>query len=300
MSKYLGDIAEDAIIYDDFTTTDSTGDPTTLSGTPVLSVYKDDNTTQSVAGITLIVDFDSVTGLNNWEIDTSADAFYATGSDYKVVITTGTVDGTPVVGYVVATFSIENRFDNGVSALNDFDPANDDVAVVTLVNTTTASTNAETAIGNLNDIAAPDVTDDMIADARWLGANSPQSMFITTTIVAVSLESGTWTSGTITFTGYSDRFGFGSSRGYGSFDGTTYTPGAGSGNSPSIDIQFASMNLGSSCVLKITDTAGYEQLLYVDEVTAETDDAFIALADGRLALWDSNGLFPVSGITIPT
>lgn len=104
---YLGDIAEDATL--DFKFTTVSGAPATLSGTPALSVYKANGTTQTTAGITLTVDFDSVTGLNHARIDTSADAFYATGNDYQVVITTGTVGGTSVVGYVVGEFSIENR-----------------------------------------------------------------------------------------------------------------------------------------------------------------------------------------------
>lgn len=108
---WIGDVIEDDTIYFNFTTT-SAGAPTTLAGTPVLSVYKDDGTTQSVAGITLSVDFDGVTGLNNVKIILT-DAFYVTGADYSVVITTGTVDGNSVVGYVVGQFAIENRFPVG-------------------------------------------------------------------------------------------------------------------------------------------------------------------------------------------
>ena len=108
--SYIGDYAEDfATLNFKFTTVGTTGAPTTLSGTPVVSVYKANSLTQSTAGITLTVDFDTVTGLNNVLIDLSADAFYAVGNDYHVVITTGTVGGTSVVGYVVAQFSIENR-----------------------------------------------------------------------------------------------------------------------------------------------------------------------------------------------
>lgn len=108
--SYQGDYAEDAIVDFTFHTNGTTGAPTTLSGTPALSVYKANSTTQSTAGITLSADFDTVTGLNHVRIDTSADAFYATGNDYSVVITTGTVGGTSVVGYTVGSFSIENRF----------------------------------------------------------------------------------------------------------------------------------------------------------------------------------------------
>ena len=108
---YIGNYTEDyADLNFKFTTRDGTGLPTTLLGTPALSVYKSNDATQTTAGITLSVDFDTITGLNNVKIDLSADAFYAVGEDYAVVITTGTVDGVSVVGEVVGHFSIENRF----------------------------------------------------------------------------------------------------------------------------------------------------------------------------------------------
>jgi len=109
--KYLGDYAEDyATLNFKFSTHKADGTPITLAGSPVVSVYKANGTTQSTAGITLTVDFDGVTGLNNVLIDLSADAFYAVGNDYSVVITTGTVDSVSVVGTVLAHFSIENRY----------------------------------------------------------------------------------------------------------------------------------------------------------------------------------------------
>jgi hypothetical protein len=111
--QYLGDYAEDyATLNFKFSTHKADGTPIALAGTPAISVYKANGTTQSTAGITLSVDFDSVTGLNNVLIDLSADAFYAVGNDYSVVITTGTVNSISVVGTVLAHFSIENRFES--------------------------------------------------------------------------------------------------------------------------------------------------------------------------------------------
>ena len=109
---YLGDYTEDyATLNHKFTTNDSTGLGTTLTS-GVISVYKGSATdSESTAGVILAADFDGVTGLNNVLIDLSADAFYATGQDYSIVLTAGTVDSISVAGYVVATFSIENRFD---------------------------------------------------------------------------------------------------------------------------------------------------------------------------------------------
>lgn len=108
MPGNIGDYAPSTVVYDKFVTTSaSTGAPTPLAGTPALSVYKDNSTTQSTTGVTLTVDFDGVTGLNHWTVDTSADGtFYAAGSNFQVVITTGTVGGTSAVGYVVGSFSL--------------------------------------------------------------------------------------------------------------------------------------------------------------------------------------------------
>jgi hypothetical protein len=104
----LGDFDTSSVIYFKFTTfRPSTGAPFTLAGTPALSVYKDASTTQTTTGVTLTVDFDGVTGLNHVAIDTSADGtFYAAGSFFDVVITTGTVDSVSAVGVVVGRFTL--------------------------------------------------------------------------------------------------------------------------------------------------------------------------------------------------
>jgi hypothetical protein len=133
--QYLGDYAEDyATLNFKFSTHKADGTPATLSGTPAISVYKANGTTQSTAGITLTADFDSVTGLNNVLIDLSADAFYAVANDYSVVITTGTVDSVSVVGTVLAHFSIENRFN--------------EVDVTKISGDSTAADNLESACDN--------------------------------------------------------------------------------------------------------------------------------------------------------
>lgn len=106
---YLGDFAAGGTVLLRFTTKAVTDVPTTLAGTPAVSVYKN-STTQSTAGVTLTVDYDSVTGLNHVLIDTSADGtFYSAGSDFTVVVTTGTVNSVSYVGTVVGAFSIANR-----------------------------------------------------------------------------------------------------------------------------------------------------------------------------------------------
>jgi hypothetical protein len=110
--SYLGDIAAAQVLYFHFTTRQfSTGAPIT-SASLAISVYKDDSTTQSTAGITttFTTGFDNVAGLVSVKIDTSADGtFYAAGHDFSVVITTGTADSVSIVGEVVGGFSIANR-----------------------------------------------------------------------------------------------------------------------------------------------------------------------------------------------
>lgn len=105
MGSYYGDRAAASTVMIMFATTVN-GVPTTLAGTPAVSVYKN-STTESTAGITLAVDYDGRTGLNQLLIDTSADGtFYATNNDFTAVITTGTVGGVSQVGVEVGAFSI--------------------------------------------------------------------------------------------------------------------------------------------------------------------------------------------------
>ncbi len=106
---YYGDRAPASTVYFNFNTASfADGSPITLAGTPSLAVYKN-SLTQSTAGLTLTVDYDSVTGLHHVVVDTSADGtFYAAGNDFTVVIAAGTVGGTSVVGRVVGSFSLNN------------------------------------------------------------------------------------------------------------------------------------------------------------------------------------------------
>lgn len=106
---YLGDITLGETLDFKFSTVGTTGAPTTLAGTPVVSAYVGNSTTQITAGITLTVDFDGVTGLHNVRVVASGANGFAAQTNVDLVITTGTVGGTSVVGYVVGSFSIENR-----------------------------------------------------------------------------------------------------------------------------------------------------------------------------------------------
>lgn len=94
----------------------SSGAPTALGGSPVLSCYEANSTTEITAGITLDVDFDGRTGLNHVRMVITDANGYSVGNDYAVVITTGTVGINSRVGMVVGTFSIENRHPSSIVA----------------------------------------------------------------------------------------------------------------------------------------------------------------------------------------
>lgn len=145
----LGDFAVSTVVYGKFTTfRPSTGAAYTLGGTPALSVYKDNSTTQSTTGVTLTADFDSVTGLNHFAIDTSADGtFYSAGSFFDIVITTGTVDSISVVGSVVGSFTLRKTSTGLTTA--DFtatQKASITTAAMALARTATAQAGASSTI----------------------------------------------------------------------------------------------------------------------------------------------------------
>lgn len=103
----MRDITLGITFYHKFTTRAfATGIPGTLGGTPVVSAYEDANVTQITAGITLTVDFDSVTGLNHLAIVATSGNGFENGKSYFLVITTGTVDSVSVVGEVVGEFTV--------------------------------------------------------------------------------------------------------------------------------------------------------------------------------------------------
>lgn len=137
--QHLGDFNPSDTIDFKFVTANSTGAPTALTS-GAISVYKDNSTTQSTSGVTLTASFDSVTGLNHVRITTSSDgSFYAAGSSFQVVITTGTVDSVSVVGYVVANFTIRQ------AAAYDAITGTPDVNVAQISGDSTAADNLEAA-----------------------------------------------------------------------------------------------------------------------------------------------------------
>jgi hypothetical protein len=104
----MRDITLEDTVYFRFTTRAfSTGVPTTLGGTPALSVLESNNATPITAGVSLSVDRASVTGLNEATVVATAANGYEVGKSYALYISAGTVGGTSVVGEVVAEFTIQ-------------------------------------------------------------------------------------------------------------------------------------------------------------------------------------------------
>jgi len=108
MAAYLGDYNEDDMLYFLWDTVDADGASVTRATDGTVQVYKDNNVAQSVAGVTDAEDFDGLAGVHACTIDLSADAFYATGADYSVVLQGAVISGE-TVNAVLAHFSIENR-----------------------------------------------------------------------------------------------------------------------------------------------------------------------------------------------
>ena len=107
---YQGDIRLGDTIDWKFTTRKfSTGAPFTLAGSPSLAAYVGNGTTEITSGLTLSVDFDGVTGLNNVRVVATSGNGFATATNISVSIAAGTVDSVSVVGEVIGSFSIENR-----------------------------------------------------------------------------------------------------------------------------------------------------------------------------------------------
>lgn len=108
---YLGDFRVNSTVRGFFNSRKSNNDPVTVSGSPFIAVYKDGGVTESTAGTTLTVDFDSRTGLHSFTVDTASDGnFYVPHADYGVILASGMVDGVNIAGTKIAEFSIENRY----------------------------------------------------------------------------------------------------------------------------------------------------------------------------------------------
>lgn len=159
VASYRGDYPPDSVLNFKFTTaTASTGAATQLTGSPGAACYKDGTTSPTTNSVSILPDWNSITGLNNIRIDTSGnDGFFSEGSSFDCVLTAGTVGGTSVVGYRVVSFSIARNTANLWqirTATVSTTTAQLGVNVVTWKGTDAASTNVDT---NVQRLAGTDV-----------------------------------------------------------------------------------------------------------------------------------------------
>lgn len=107
---YLGDFATGKTVRVKWNSADATAAPSSASSVTV-KIYKDSSTTtETTTGVTHTEDLDSVTGLNEAVIDTSADGtFYSAGSEYFIIATAATINGVSVAGLLLGHFSLAAR-----------------------------------------------------------------------------------------------------------------------------------------------------------------------------------------------
>lgn len=112
---YYGDFAEDATVYIPINTFDSNDPAASVTVTNLLNtdvhIHKDGGTTQrnNAAGITMAIDYDSITGNHLLTIDTSDNTvadFWQAGHEYQVRVEGITVDSGTINAWV-GSFSIE-------------------------------------------------------------------------------------------------------------------------------------------------------------------------------------------------
>jgi hypothetical protein len=185
-----------------FTTCEpDTGAPITFAGSPVISAYVDNSTTQITAGITLTVDFDGVTGLHNVRVVATSGNGYTTGTNVALIVTTGTVDSVSAVGYKVAEFSLGRA---GTANVTQFD---DTAGAVRWMQITDQGT-AQAATGTTLQLraAAAFADDELIGQTVFITGGSTgvgQSRLITDYVSATDTATvDTWTTtptGTITY-----------------------------------------------------------------------------------------------------
>lgn len=102
---YVGDYKGNEVVTFSWHTTVS------LSSNGTIKVYKKDSNDEVTipTGITDTRDFDSKTGAHRCSINLGANSYYARQRDYLVVLSGAAVYGV-AANAIIATFSIENRF----------------------------------------------------------------------------------------------------------------------------------------------------------------------------------------------
>jgi len=204
---FYGNVQPGATITLPWSTNDASGGSiTTTLGS--IRVYKNDDLTQSTAGVTLSTDFDSVTGLHLITIDTSVDTtFYAMGNMYHVVLTGATIDSQTSLNHAIGSFAIGEMV--GVS-----DTAQDNADNVAIANRA-LTLMGESSITNLGDdnkrakaanIMLVPVRDSVLEAHTWKTARKLATLVQDTTY-AISAATHSADVVTLTVTGHSIAVG---------------------------------------------------------------------------------------------
>ena len=108
--SYRGDFAFGQVLDIKFTSRNSLGVPSTLSGV-VLALGRANSTSSFSQGLSLVTDFGGIVGRNAARITTASSATqFLEGHDYELFVLAGQVSPLNVFGEVAAEFSINNRF----------------------------------------------------------------------------------------------------------------------------------------------------------------------------------------------
>lgn len=100
----------DTIYYAFTTRAFATGVPTALAGSPTLEIYENDSTSPIVEGASKLVltqNLNSINGFNLATITATTGNGFEAGKTYHLIVKTGTVGGTSVVGEVVGRFTLQ-------------------------------------------------------------------------------------------------------------------------------------------------------------------------------------------------
>ncbi len=125
MGKYLGNYVEDGgPVYLWWSSVDSNGGSVAPAVAGTTSVYKNDNATQTIAGVMAQNSFEGLAGVNLVVI-TITDAFYVANEDYSVVLSAATIDGE-TVNSILGQFSIEKRVTD-ITSISQSDAAADNL-----------------------------------------------------------------------------------------------------------------------------------------------------------------------------
>jgi len=110
MAVYVGDFDPGSIIYLPFTTLLATGGAATFGSTPGIAIRKDGQVTFTSGGVLLSTDVGGIVGQNLVTIASAfSSSYYAAGSNFYAIVTSGSVGGVGLSGYVVGMFSLQAR-----------------------------------------------------------------------------------------------------------------------------------------------------------------------------------------------